>query len=124
MRKMSYLKFLTLLLCWVTTVHFTAQAQLKEALQLSTLAPSLLVANSDIENYKKMHYTMSTMTYMGSYMITDSIWKAAAVTLFLGAAKELFYDAWLSRGEPLWEDMKWNALGVGQGVGFTISLKF
>jgi hypothetical protein len=112
-----------LLLLAVFTANY-AQAQFKEAVQLATLTPTILVATADIENYKKLHYTISTVTYLGAYMITDSIWKSAAITLALGITKELFYDALLGRGEPLLEDMMWNTLGTVQGVVFTVSLRF
>ncbi len=103
----------------------TADAQLKEAAQFATLTPTVLVASSgELENYKKMHFTISTVVYLGSYMITDSYWKSAVITLLLGASKELIYDGLLGYGDPLWEDMGWNALGTGQGVVFTLSLKF
>ena len=100
-------------------------AQIKEAAQLATLSPAILVIySSNIENYEKNHYLLSTIGYMGSYMILDSKWKAALLTLALGAGKELVYDSLLNKGEPLWSDMKWNTLGVGQGVVFTVSLDF
>lgn len=67
---------------------------------------------------------LSTITYMGSYMITDSVWKSAVISLAMGVSKELIYDRLLKKGEPLWSDMKWNTLGVVQGTVFTISLKF
>lgn len=103
----------------------TASAQFKEALQLGTLSPVVAVIYSDdIEGYHKNHYMLSTITYMGSYMITDSIWKSVVISLALGASKELIYDRLLNRGEPLWSDMKWNTLGVAQGAVFTVSLKF
>ena len=105
-------------------VNATAKSQTKEALQFAILTPTLLVASSDIENYKKMHYTLSTVTYLGSYMISESVWKSAAITLAMGITKELVYDKLLGKGTPLWEDMKWNTLGVVQGVVFTVSLKF
>jgi hypothetical protein len=105
-------------------VHNTARSQAKEVLQFATLSPTLLVVSSDIENYKKMHYTLSTVAYLSSYMITDSIWKSAAITLALGITKELVYDKLLGRGEPLWDDMMWNTLGTAQGMVFTVSLKF
>lgn len=99
--------------------------QIKETAQLATLSPSVLVIYSDQpENYEKNHYLLSTIGYMGSYMILESKWKAALLTLALGAGKELVYDGLLNRGEPLWSDMKWNTLGVGQGVVFTVSLEF
>jgi hypothetical protein len=102
-----------------------SQAQFKEAAQLATLSPTILVAtNSSLENYLKLHYTVSTVTYLGTYMITDSIWKSAAITLVLGAAKELIYDNLIGGGTPLWQDMAWNTLGTAQGVIFTVSLKF
>lgn len=105
-------------------VHTTAKAQVKETLQLATLSPVLVVASSDIDNYKKMHYTLSTVAFLGSYMITDSVWKSAVITLSLGIAKELIHDELMGRGTPLWEDMKWNTLGTAQGMVFTVSLKF
>ena len=105
-------------------VHTTAKSQVKEALQLATLSPALIVASSDIENYKKMHYTLSTVTYLGSYMISESVWKSAAITLAMGITKELVYDKMLGMGTPLWEDMKWNTLGMAQGAVFTVSLNF
>ncbi len=99
--------------------------QIKEAVQLATLSPSVLVIYSENpEHYEKNHYLLSTIGYMGSYMILESKWKAALLTLALGAGKELVYDGLLNRGEPLWSDMKWNTLGVGQGVVFTVSLDF
>ena len=102
-----------------------ASAQFKEAGQLATLSPVVAVIYSDdIEGYHKNHYMLSTITYMGSYMITDSIWKSVAISLALGVSKELIYDRLLGKGEPLWSDMKWNTLGVTQGVAFTVSLKF
>jgi hypothetical protein len=106
------------------TLNSTVSAQLKEAAQLATLSPTILVIQSDMENYKKSHYMLSTITYMGSYMILESKWKAALLTILLGATKELVYDAMLGRGEPLWEDMQWNTLGTAQGVVFSVSLRF
>lgn len=100
-----------------------SKAQLKEAAQFATLTPTLLVVYSDIENYQKSHYMVSTIGYLGSYMILESEWKAALLVLTLGAIKELLYDNLMGRGEPLWEDMKWNTFGVTQGVVFTVSLK-
>ncbi len=91
---------------------------------MATLTPALFVATSDIENYKKMHYMLSTVGFLSSYMITDSYWKSILITLSAGIAKELIYDGLLGRGEPLWEDMKWNTLGTAQGVFFTVSLRF
>lgn len=103
----------------------SATAQFKEAAQLATLSPIVAVIYSgDIEGYHKNHYMLSTITYMGSYMITDSIWKSVAISLALGVSKELIYDSLLDKGEPLWSDMKWNTLGVAQGTVFTVSLKF
>jgi len=43
--------------------------------QLATLSPTIFVAKADIENYKKLHYTVSAMTYLAAYSMTDSIWK-------------------------------------------------
>ena len=108
----------------MVVVHNTAKSQAKEVLQFATLTPALLVVKSDIENYKKMHYTLSTVAYLSSYMVTDSMWKSALITLSLGIAKELIYDELLGKGTPLWEDMKWNTLGTAQGMVFTVSLKF
>lgn len=105
-------------------VHNTAKSQAKEVLQFATLTPMIMVVTSDIENYKKMHYTLSTVIYLSSYMITDSVWKSALITLSLGIVKELIYDEMLGKGTPLWEDMKWNTLGTAQGVVFTVSLRF
>lgn len=99
--------------------------QIKETVQLATLTPAVFVIYSDHpEHYEKNHYLLSTIGYMGSYMILESKWKAALLTLALGAGKELVYDELLNKGEPLWSDMKWNALGVGQGIMFTLSLEF
>lgn len=99
--------------------------QIKETAQLATLTPAVFVIYSDHpEDYEKNHYLLSTFGYMGSYMILESNWKAALLTLALGAGKELVYDGLLNKGEPLWSDMKYNALGVGQGLVFTISLYF
>ena len=105
-------------------VHNTAKSQAKEVLQFATLTPLVMVVSSDIENYKKMHYTLSLVTYLSSYMITESAWKSALITLSLGIVKELVYDELLGKGTPLWEDMKWNTLGTAQGVVFTVSLRF
>jgi len=114
-----------LLLTLFITLNFTAsKAQIKEAAQLATLSPTVLVIYSDIENYQKSHFTVSTIGYLGSYMILESKWKAALLTLLLGATKEIVYDGILGRGEPLWDDMKWNALGVTQGLAFSVSLDF
>jgi hypothetical protein len=101
-----------------------AEAQWKDAARMATLTPTYFVVTADMENYKKLHYMVSTVGYMASYMITDSVWKSVVITLGAGIAKELIYDGLFGRGEPLWEDMKWNALGTGQGVLFTVSLKF
>src|SRR6056297_1353969 len=107
---------LTIILLFL--LNSSADAQLKEAVQLATLSPVILVIQSDMENYKKSHYMVSTIGYLGSYMVLESKWKAALLTLLLGATKELVYDAMIGRGEPLWEDMKWNTLGVTQGFVF------
>lgn len=102
-----------------------AQAQFKETAQLATLSPAILVVYStDIETYHKHHYLISTIGYMGSYMVLESKWKAALLTLGLGITKELVYDGLLNKGTPLWSDMKWNALGVTQGLVFTFTLEF
>jgi hypothetical protein len=118
------MKTYLLSIAFLFMLNSTANAQLKEAVQLATLSPTILVIRSDMENYKKSHYMLSTITYMGSYMILESKWKAALLTIMLGATKELVYDSFLRRGEPLWVDMKWNTLGVGQGVLFSVSLNF
>ena len=118
------MKAILLTLTLLFTLNASAAAQLKEAAQLATLSPTILVIYSDIDNYKKSHYMVSTIGYLGSYMILESKWKAALLTFLLGATKELVYDSILGRGEPLWEDMKWNSLGVAQGVVFTVSLDF
>lgn len=113
---------MAILLVW--TVSGTAEAQVKEAVQMATLSPVLLILTSDsIDHSHKLHFTVSTIGYLGLYMITESEWRAAAITLLLGVAKELIYDDWMNQGTPLWSDMKWNSLGVGQGVLFTISLR-
>jgi hypothetical protein len=118
------MKVLVFILIFLFSLSSAAEAQLKEAAQLATLSPTILVIYSDsMENYQKSHYTVSTITYLGSYMILESEWKAALLTLLLGAAKELVYDGLLNRGEPLLEDMMWNALGTAQGVVFTLSLR-
>ena len=99
--------------------------QIKETAQLATLTPTVFVVYSDVpEHYEKSHFMLSTIGHMGSYMDTESKWKAALFTLAIGAGKELIYDELLNKGEPLWSDMKYNALGVGQGVVFTYSLDF
>ena len=100
-----------------------SKAQIKETVQLATLSPSVFVIYSDnLENYEKNHYLLSTIGYMGSYMILESKWKAALLTLALGATKELVYDELLNKGTPLWSDMKWNTLGVTQGFVFTVTI--
>jgi len=102
----------------------TANAQLKEAAQLATLTPTLFVVSSnDLIPANKLHYTISTVAFLSSYMVTDSHWKAAAITILLGITKELVYDGLMNRGEPSWTDMKWNTLGMAQGAVFTLSLK-
>ena len=118
------MKTILITVALILTFNISARAQLKEAAQLATLSPIILVVQSDMENYKKSHYMVSTIGYLGSYMISESKWKAALFTLLLGASKEIVYDELLGRGEPLWEDMKWNTLGVGQGFVFTYSLTF
>jgi len=118
------MKHTILLLILIALLAKPSEAQFKEAAQLATLSPVLVVIYSDIEGYKKSHYTLSTIGYLGSYMITDSVWKSAVITLGLGIAKELIYDAMLGRGDPLMEDMLWNTLGTAQGVAFTLSLRF
>ena len=113
------------LLIFIVCVPAKCSAQIKEAAQLSTLSPSLLVIySSEMESYQKHHFLISTIGYMGSYMVLDSEWKAALLTLVLGATKEVVIDGLMGRGEPLWNDMMWNSLGVGQGVLFTITLRF
>ena len=118
------MKKLILILILIVVLAKPSSAQFKEAAQLATLSPILIVMNSDIERYKKSHYTLSTIGYLGSYIITDSIWKSAAITLGMGITKELVYDGLLGKGTPLWEDMLWNSLGTTQGVVFTVSLRF
>lgn len=122
MGKIPYI--ICVLLLIVHLSNESASAQLKEGLQLSTLTPTLLVVYSDIESYHKTHYLLSTISYLGGYMVFDSKWKAALLTLLLGTTKELVYDKLLGYGEPLWSDMKWNTLGMAQGVVFTVSLEF
>jgi hypothetical protein len=119
------MKKLILILLFSIVITSQARGQLKEALQLATLSPTLVVVtHSDIINAHKLHYTLSTLGYISAYMVTDSYWKAAVITLAAGVAKELLYDGLLGKGEPLWEDMKWNALGTVQGAVFTVSLRF
>ena len=119
------MKYLFPLIIFFAFEVSSVSAQIKETVQLATLSPVIAVIYSDdIEGYHKNHYMLSTITYMGSYMITDSIWKSVAISLALGISKELIYDRLLDRGEPLWSDMKWNTLGVAQGTIFTLSLKF
>ena len=105
-------------------VWANAEAQWKDAARLATLTPTYFVVSADMENYKKLHYMVSTVGYMAGYMITDSWWKSILITLGAGIAKELIYDGIFGRGEPLWEDMKWNTLGTAQGAVFTLSLRF
>lgn len=115
-----------LLLISILAVFYasTANAQLKEAAQLATLTPTLLVvSNNDLLPAYKYHYTLSTVAFLSSYMITESYWKAAVIAILLGVTKELVYDGLMNKGEPAWTDMKWNTLGVAQGAVFTISLK-
>ncbi len=119
------MKITVLILFLLSLLPVESRAQIKTVAQLATLSPTLLVVySSDLENYQKNHYLISTIGYMGSYMVLDSKWKAALLTLGLGAAKELVIDGLMGRGEPLWNDMMWNTLGVGQGVVFTFSLDF
>lgn len=118
------MKYIILIVALIFVFNEKSNAQLKEAAQLATLTPTILVAYSNIENYKKSHFMVSTIGYMGSYMILESKWKAALLVLSLGATKELLYDNLMGRGDPLWSDMKWNMLGVSQGVVFTFSLRF
>lgn len=102
-----------------------SEAQVKETLQLATLTPAVMVAQSgSIKGYHKHHFQLSALGYLAFYLITGSEWKAALYTLLIGAGKELIYDGALGQGSPLWSDMKWNAFGVAQGAVFTISLKF
>ncbi len=118
------MKSLILFLALSFSISSISNAQLKEAAQLATLAPVIFVAQSDIENYKKLHYSISAMAYMGAYMITDSVWMSVVITLGMGIAKELVYDGLMGKGTPLFEDMLWNSLGTAQGVVFTLSLRF
>lgn len=91
---------------------------------MATLTPTVLVLSSnDIIMAHKIHFTVSTVLYLTSYMVTESHWKAIVISLSIGAAKELIYDGLMGRGEPWIQDMKWNALGVAQGAVFTLSLK-
>jgi len=73
----------------------------------------------DIENYKKTLYTLSTVAYPGSYLITDSILKSAAITHAMGITKEFVYDELLGKGTPMWEGMRGDARIV-----FTVLLRF
>jgi len=109
----------TLLFC----LNLQAHAQLKETAQLATLTPTAFVLTSGAKDDFKLHYAVSTSLYLASYMITESEWKAALITLFLGAAKELVYDELLGKGDPKLNAMGWNTLGVAQGAVFTFSLK-
>ncbi|MCC5915625.1 MAG: hypothetical protein JJU46_14715 [Balneolaceae bacterium] len=119
------LKTIILMSVLLFALHTTASAQIKEVGQLATLSPMLFVVNSSsIENYHKTHFTVSTIGYLGSYMVFDSKWKAALLTLGLGAVKEVVYDGLLNQGTPLWSDMKWNSLGVAQGFVFTVVIEF
>lgn len=114
---------LTLLLLFIFTHE--GHAQTKEILQYSTLSPTLyVVSSSNIEPYLKNHFTLSAISYLGIYAITESQWKAAVATLLIGASKELIYDGLMNQGDPNWNDMAWNTLGVTQGLVFTMSLKF
>lgn len=121
----GFILLVVYMLIFIVCTPANSSAQIKETAQLSTLSPSLLVIySSELEPYQKHHYLISTIGYMGSYMIFDSKWKAALLTLGLGATKEVVIDGLLGRGEPLWNDMIWNTLGVGQGFVFTVSLEF
>lgn len=122
--KSNYMKPILLTIAFFFILNLAANAQLKKTAQMATLSPILLVAHGDIENYKKMHYMISTISYIGLYSITESMWKSAVMTLAMGVFKEIVYDSILGRGEPLWEDMKWNSLGTAQGIVFTVSLRF
>src|SRR6056297_2257837 len=121
--------YLNCMKCWIVlAVIFllgsnVCDAQIRETFQLATLSPAVFVIYSDTpEDYEKIHYLLSTIGYMGSYMILESKWKAALLTLALGAGKELVYDRLLNKGTPLWSDMKWNTLGVTQGFVFTVTI--
>ena len=68
---------------------------------MATLTPAVFVIYSNTpEHYEKNHYLLSTIGYMSSYMILESKWKAALLTLAIGATKELVYDGLLKKGEP------------------------
>lgn len=122
---LNYIKSSVLGIIFFAVGSEVCSGQIKETAQLATLSPAVFVIYSNHpEHYEKNHYLLSTIGYMGSYMILESKWKAALLTLALGAGKELVYDGLMNKGEPLWSDMKWNALGVGQGFVFTVSLDF
>jgi hypothetical protein len=121
---MTSIKFYILFIILALVIVRTSDAQLKEAAQLATLTPAAFVLSSDnIISAHKLHFTASTMLYLSSYLVTESYWKAAVISLLIGAAKELIYDGLLNMGEPWIQDMKWNTLGVAQGAVFTLSLK-
>ena len=120
---MSEVIKLFLVISFLLCFNSMANAQFKEAVQLATLSPTALVLTSNTKDDFKLHYSVSTTVYLASYMVTESKWKAAAITLFLGAAKELVHDELLGKGDPKLNAMGWNTLGVAQGVVFTFSLK-
>lgn len=111
--------FITILIA----TNSTASAQFKETVQFATLTPTAFVLESSVRDEFKIHYVVSTSVYFATYMITESQWKAALITLFLGAAKELIYDDVFNQGDPRFDAMGWNTLGVAQGAVFTLSLK-
>lgn len=118
------MKQLLLTIILITFITVPSIAQLKEAAQLATLTPTLfVVSNSDLIPGRKLHYSLSTVAHLSSYMVTGSQWKAITISVLLGLSKELVYDGLMNKGEPSLTDMKWNTLGVAQGVVFTFSLK-
>jgi hypothetical protein len=72
-----------------------------------------------IEQDKAMHATVSYAITITTYAKTKSYWKAAGLSLVLGATKEYVIDQHADNG-----DMVANGVGTGVGVMFPIILEF
>ena len=64
----------------------------------------------------KANHALYCAVICTALMLVLPVLYAAAVTLVIAVSKELAYDWYLKKGEPSWQDMAANVLGVAVPV--------
>ena len=61
---------------------------------------------------KKYHFVLSGFLTALLYIAIQDVLVASSITLLIGAAKELYYDWYLGKGNSEWMDMLANTVGI------------